>query len=44
MYWINEKTAEYTFDIEIAWAWKANGFKVTQYTYNSFIGLVASEF
>ena len=44
MYWINTKTANVTYSIETARRWKANGFEVTQYTYNFFIGFVASEF
>lgn len=44
MYWINTKTGEITYSIETARQWKTKCEPVMQYTYNTFIGYVASEF
>lgn len=44
MYWINTKTGEITYSIESAKKWRTNKEPVMQYTYNTFIGYVASEF
>lgn len=44
MYWVNERTGNMTDSIEVARQWKAECDSVTQYTYNEFIGYVASEF